>query len=642
MQTGARGCCDLDHAHGRQAARLLGWVLPATAFVVTGYAARWLQPDNPIAADVSAAIGALMLAAPIFRNVLRDLVRGHVHMDELVALAVLASMAQGDFHTAGVIAFFMLVSVVIETRTAEGAHAAIEALVRLTPVRARRLEADGGESDVAASDLKAGDRIRILPGENVPADGRIASGRTTLNEATVTGESLPAEKGEEDDVFAGTNNLTGAVEVLVTRAGEDTTIGRVRSLIIAAEQTRLPFTRLIDRYVHFYTPLVLTIAALVWFFTGDWSRVVSVLVVACPCALILATPTAMVAALSAAARMGILVKHVADLESVSRVTAMIFDKTGTLTSGRLGVARLAPADGVRPSDLLAAAAGAERFSNHPAAKAILRLAQEGGLEPPEPADVHEEHGRGVRAQVGGEPVLCGRAGWLREGGLADAVLDRDEAAGGEGLSAIYVARGGRYLGWIGLRDEVRPEAAGTLRDLRELGIRRIAMFTGDRRAVAERVAAEVACPEFRSECLPDGKVAFVNEVREGRYRVAVIGDGVNDAPALAAGDTGIAMGAAGSDVAIHSATIALMSNDLRRVPFLVRLSRQTRGVVFQNLATGLLFIVGGLFLSGAGLLNPIVAALLHNFGSIIVIFNSGRLIRSGEELDRESAGAAKG
>ncbi len=636
MQTGSHSapCCAHDVAEGPAAARLL---LIGAALVLNGYLALWLYPSNPLAGDVCAAVGAAILVAPILVNAVRDLRHGHVHMDELVALAVLAAMAQGDFRTAGVIAFFMLVSMVIETRTAAGAHAAIESLVRLAPAVGRRLRGDGTEEDVPAAELRPGDIIRLRPGDNVPADGRLRAGRTTLHEATVTGESLPAEKGPGDEVFAGTQNLTGAVEVEVLRAGEDTTLGRVRELILAAERTRLPFTRLMDRYAGHYTPVILAVAAFVWYFTDDWSRVVALLVMACPCALILATPTAMVAALSAAARLGILVKHVADLEAFARLNAFVFDKTGTLTRGRLGVAQLAPAEGVKPSDLLGAAAAAEKYSQHPVAQALARLAAESGLAVAEPREVHEESGQGVRATAGGAALLCGRASWLR--GQVTNGADLDAAAGGDGagLSQIHVARDGRWLGWIGLRDEVRPEAAACLADLRAQGVRRLAMITGDRRAVAEKVAAEIACPEVHAECLPAAKVALVEEVRRAGYRVAVVGDGVNDAPALAAGDTGIALGAAGSDVAIHSATIALMNNDLRRIPFLLRLSRQTRGVVLQNLGLGLAFIVGGLFLAGSGRLNPILAAVLHNVGSLLVLFNSGRLLRAEEAVVPEAS-----
>jgi Cd2+/Zn2+-exporting ATPase len=639
-----QACCHGDHVgeHGERAQVVrIFWMLLGSAFVLNAYLGDLWYADNPLVLDVSAAVGALILAAPIFWSALKDLVRGEMHMDELVALAVLAAMSQGDFRTAGVVAFFMLLSLVIEARTAQGAHRAIESLIRLTPTTARRLDPQGAEEEVAATQLVTGDRIRLRPGENVPADGTIALGRTTLNEASITGESLPVDRGPGDAVFAGTQNLTGAVEVEVTRVGEDTTIGRVRELILAAEKTKLPIMRIMDRYLGYYTPAVLMIVALVWFFTDDWTRVVSLLVIACPCALILATPTAMVAALSAAARLGILVKNVGDLEGASRLDAMVFDKTGTLTTGQLGVMRLAPVEDVLPADLLWAAASAEKYSKHPAALALLHLSQQTGLALAEPEDFHEEAGQGVRARVNGETVLSGRAAWLRSQGLSGALLDRDDAGGTEGLSVIFVARGTRYLGWIGLQDQVRPGADEALAELRECGIKRVAMITGDRRAVAQAVAAQLGCTEFTAECLPNHKVDLVNQVKAEGYRVAFVGDGVNDAPALAAGDTGIAMGAAGSDVAIHSASVALMSNDLRRLPFLIRLSRMARQVVFQNIAVGGLFILGGLIFSGLGKLNPIVATLLHNAGSLIVVFNSARLIRAGEELETPISGTNK-
>jgi len=631
------GCDCAGHNHAHHAVNL-GWLLAGSALVLNAYIADALYPDNPIAADVSATLGALVLALPIFWAALRDLIRGHLHMDELVALAVLAAMAQGDFRTAGVVAFFMLLSLVIETRTAEGAHRAIESLIRLTPATARRIRPDGTDEETPALQLHPGDHIRVRPGDNVAADGVIRDGRTTLNESAITGESLPVDREPGETVFAGTQNLTGVIEVEVTRAGEDTTIGRVRELILAAEKTRLPMMRIMDRYVGYYTPAVLMLVALVWFFTNDWNRVVALLVISCPCAFILAMPTAMVAALSAAARLGILVKNVGDLEAAARIDALVFDKTGTLTTGELGVVRLAPRDGITPADLLAAAVAAEQPSQHPVARALVALAAQTGIAPGAIRDFHEEPGRGVRATVEGAPVACGRAAWLRDLGLVDAALDADERAGGEGLSVIYVARSGRYLGWIGLRDQARPETARALAELAALpGVRRLAMVTGDREAVARQLAGQLTdhagVLEWQAECLPAQKVEFVNRVKAEGYRVAFIGDGVNDAPALAASDTGIAMGAAGRDVAIHSATVALMSNDLRRLPFLIRLSRAARSVVYQNLAIGGLFIIGGLTLSGLGWMNPILAALTHNAGSLIVVFNSARLIRHGEDLD---------
>ncbi len=423
------------------------------------------------------------------------------------------------------------------------------------------------------------------------------------------------------------------LEVRVTKAGEDTTLGRVRALILAAEKTKLPFLRIVDQYMVYYTPFVLVLGALVWAFTQDLNRVISVLVVACPCAFILASPTAMVAALSAAARLGILIKNVADIELAARINAFIFDKTGTLTTGRLAVSRLAPAGETKPAELLRMSASAEKYSNHPTARALAELAQEVGLPFTEPQQFKETAGRGIRARVDGADVIIGRAQWLRDNGVTEDFERHVDLNETEGFSLIHVARDGRYLGWIGLRDQTRTEARGALADLLKGGVRRVAMVSGDRQPVAARVAREIGCEEVMAECLPQDKVEFVRQMRAKGYRVAVVGDGVNDAPALAAGDMGIAMGAAGSEVAIHSATIALMNNDLRRLPFLVRLSRMTRNVINQNFLFGVFFIIGGLTLAAFGYINPILAAIMHNAGSLIVVFNSARLVRQGEELE---------
>jgi Cd2+/Zn2+-exporting ATPase len=481
--------------------------------------------------------------------------------------------------------------------------------------------------------LKVGDVIRIRPGDNVAADGAIVSGEGTFNQATITGESLPVDKKPGDQVFAGTQNLTGLLEVRVTKAGTDTALGRVRELILAAEKTKTPLLRIVDQYMVFYTPLVLVLGALVWAFTHDLNRVISVLVVACPCAFILASPTAMVAALSAAARLGILIKNVADIELAARINAFIFDKTGTLTTGRLAVSRLAPMDALKPAELLRLAASAEKYSNHPTAKALAELAAEAGVPLAEPKNFKETPGRGIQAEVDGSQITIGRAKWLESNGITEDVMKSVDLNETEGFSLIFVARNGRYIGWVGLRDETRKEARDSIASLLKSGVRRIAMVSGDRQPVAARVAREIGCEEVVAECLPQNKVEFVRQMRAKGYRVAVVGDGVNDAPALAAGDLGIAMGAAGSEVAIHSATIALMNNDLRRLPFLVRLSRSTRHVINQNFLFGVLFIIGGLSLAALGYINPILAAIMHNAGSLIVVFNSARLVRQGEELE---------
>lgn len=601
-------------------------------FVVNAYLIDWFIPKATMVAGLSAFIGAVFLGYPIIRTAIKDLKRGVLGINELVALAVLACFVSGDYKTAGVVAFLMLIGEIIETRTAEGARASIESLIKLTPKKARKL-VNGKEEEVLAKDLKPGDIIRIRPGENVPADGIIIGGQGTFNQANITGESLPVDKKQGDEVFAGTQNLTGMVEVRVTRAGADTTLGKVRELILAAEKTKLPFMKIVDQYMVYYTPLVLVIAALVWAFTNELQRVIAVLVVSCPGAFILATPTAMVAALSAAARLGILIKNVSDIELASRINAFVFDKTGTLTSGELVVSRLAPIDNVKPAYLLLTAASAEKFSNHPTAKALINLAKEVGIEPIDPSDFSETAGRGVKAKVNGKTVLVGRAQWLKDNGVSEDFMSTVDLNETEGWSLVFVAEDGKFIGWIGLQDQIRPEAKPALAELKQLGIRRLAMISGDRQPVVSRVAKEIGCEEAAGECLPQNKVEFVKQIRSKGYRVAVVGDGVNDAPALAAGDIGIAMGAAGSEVAIHSATIALMNNDLKRLPFLVRLSRSTRSVINQNFLLGILFIIGGLVLAIMGKINPIVAAVLQNTGSLMVIFNSARLVRQGEELE---------
>lgn len=624
--------CGHDHEHApvRLRQTLVGIVFVLNAFIVD-----WAFEQGHTVASVSALLGAITLGYPIIWTAIQDIRKGTLSINELVAIAVLAAFASGDYKTAGVVAFFMLIGEIIEARTAEGARASIESLIKLTPTKARRITPQG-EEEVAAKDLAIGDVIRIRPGDNVAADGIILTGQGSFNQATITGESLPADKKPGDEVFAGTQNLTGVLEIKVSRAGVDTTLGRVRELILAAEKTKLPIMKIVDQYMGFYTPLVLVIAALVWAFTGKehgLNNVISVIIFSCPCAFILATPTAMVAALSAAARLGILIKNVADIEAAAKINAFIFDKTGTLTTGELAVSRLAPLGGVTPAELLRVAASAEKYSNHPTAKALSQLAREAGVPLPEPKDFTETAGRGVKADIAGARVLVGRAQWLSDNGVTGDFLKSVDLNETEGWSLIFVARDGQCIGWVGLQDQTRVEAREALAELKASGVRRIAMISGDRQPVATRVAHEIGCEEARGECLPQNKVEFVRAVKAKGYKVAVVGDGVNDAPALAAGDLGIAMGAAGSEVAIHSATIALMNNDLRRLPFLVKLSRSTRTVINQNFMFGVAFIIGGMTLSALSYVPPALAAAMHTVGSLIVVFNSARLVRKGEELE---------
>ena len=609
---------------------VLGGMLTANSFILS-----YFLPDQKFAATFSALFGAFVLAMPIIYTAVKDLFSGKVYMNELVALAILAALAGGNYQTAGghfqnagVIAFFLLITIIIESRTASGAQRSIEELVKLTPTQVHLLK-DGSEVEADVMSLNLGDVIRVRPGENFPVDAVVLSGETIVNQASITGESMPVEKVSGDDVYAGTMNLTGLVELKVTRLGEDTTLGKVKSMIMQAENSRTPIVRIIDRYAGYYTPTILMLAGITWSFTYDISKVITLLVIACPGAIMLASPTAIVAAVAAAARLGIFIKDVSHLELAARIRSFVFDKTGTLTDGLLSVVKLVPFGEVSQAEMLKLAASAEANSNHPTAVALVKLAEEAQLELTQVTEFKETHGKGVNAVIDGVPVAVGRSAWLES---QELTLPEDfNAADTEGLSVVFVARNKEIIGWIGLSDKIRKEAAQALKDLRELGIRQVAMVTGDRESVAEKVANVLDIDEFRSECLPEAKVEYVENAKKS-YPTAVVGDGVNDAPALAEGDLGIAMGAIGSDIAINSASIALMTNDLRRIPMLIDLSQKSRMVIYQNLCIGILFVFGGMVLLVFDKMTPVGAAILYTLSTLVVIFNSARLVSTGEEL----------
>ena len=623
-----------EHTHGKQirvSMALLGTLAGGVLLINSGIA-KYIYGVGSFNTEFLAMVGAILLGAPIVLHAIKSLIHKEAHMDELVALAIIAAFATREYAAAGVIAFFMLISELIETRTALGARASIESLIHLTPTKANLIEGQD-EKEVKVSSLKPGDCIRVRPGDNIPADGEVEKGLSSVNEATITGESLPVDKVPGMQVFAGTNNLTGVLDVTVTKAGKDTTLGKVQSLIIQAEQTKIPIMRIIDRYVKWYAPTILMIAGIVLFFTRDMDRAITILVVSCPCALILATPTAMVAAISASARLGILIKNVADLEIAGRITAMVFDKTGTVTTGRLYVTKLTPAEGVEAGELLADAASAEQMSKHPAARALHEVAKEANLSLPATDNFKETPGKGVTATVNSAKIIVGRDTFLKENKIDISNVSDPALHEEQGFSTLYVAKDSKCIGWIGLQDKTRPEAQHAVKELLDIGVKRVTMLTGDRSEVAGRVAAELACTDYKAHCLPQDKLAIVEQIKQDGHTVVVVGDGINDAPALAAGDLGIAMGAAGSDVAINSASIALMSDDLTRLPFLVRLSKKTSRVIYQNLSFGIIFIILGIAAGAAAWLPAVYAAALHFVGSLIVVFNSARLVRYGEELD---------
>jgi len=624
----------LEHTHSKQirvSMALLGTLAGGMLLINSGVA-RLIYGKAAFNTEFLAMVAAILLGAPIILHAIKTLIKKEAHMDVLVALAIIAAFATQNYVTAGAVAFFMLLSELIESRTALGARASIESLIKLTPTKANLVDQQGVEREVKVSSLKAGDCIRIRPGDNIPADGQVIKGLSSVNEATITGESLPVDKVPGMSVFAGTNNLTGVLDVTVTKAGKDTTLGKVQSLIMQAEQTKIPIMRIIDRYVKWYMPTILMIGLIALFFTRDIDRFITILVISCPCALILATPTAMIAAISASARLGILIKNVADLEIAGKMTALVFDKTGTVTTGRLYVTKLTPAENIEPAELLTVAASAEQMSKHPAARALAEVAKEANISLAATDNFKETPGKGVTATVNSVKVMVGRDTFLKENNVNIATVPDPSLHEEQGFSTLYVAKDNKCIGWIGLQDKTRPEARQAFKELIDIGIKRLTMLTGDREEVANRVAAELGCTDVKAHCLPTDKLAIVEQIKNDGHTVAVVGDGINDAPALAAGDLGIAMGAAGSDVAINSASIALMSDDLKRLPFLVRLSRKTRAVILENLSFGIMFIIFGVAAASAAWLSAIYAAVLHFVGTLIVVFNSARLVRYGEEL----------
>ncbi|MBX3409530.1 MAG: cadmium-translocating P-type ATPase [Phycisphaeraceae bacterium] len=608
--------------------------------------------------QLPAVVGSVLLSIPLFIAAINELRSNRISSSSLAALAIVSALAIQEYATAGWLAFILVVFGQLVRRSASGAQRAIEQLVHLTPDVARRV-VNGAEQEARVSEIRIGDVVRVRPGENLPVDGKVISGRTTINQASLTGESVPSEMTVGDMVYAGTTNLTGGIDIQVTQIGADTTIGKVTQLIREAEQSRTPRQMLIEQVARFFVPVVLSAAAIAWFIMSRSESeavrdkaaltAVTVLVVACPSALLLASPSAMLAAFAAAARLGILIKQPSYLEAAGNVNAVVMDKTGTMTTGKFQVTRLAPAPGVDGAELLAAAANGEQHSNHPLALSILSTARQARIEADGTNEYEELHGRGVRAKTSVGEVCVGRASWLLElrpeiRGEIDAVESKIE-----GMTGVHVMRDGRYLGAVGLEDTIRSNTRSVVARLRELEIKFIAIFTGDRLSVARRVGVAVGVDAIEAECLPEEKHEQIRQLVEQGYRTMMVGDGINDGPSLAAADVGIAMGLSGSDIAANSAGVALMNDDLSRVPFLIELARRTRAITTQNIVVSIVIAVVGLVLAATGTLTRIgdlalpLAAFYHFAGDVFVIANSFRLFRFGEdfaEMEKPSEAAA--
>lgn len=639
-------CCSHHQLSEMQSERYLSLYFVGMALLLVTRLSAWFLVPGVISyevAQIPALIAALMLGAPLFYASFKELRNGHPSSSSLAALALVGLLALGvqgqtdgeghawlsKFEAAGWVAFILLVADQVLRRTAFSAQRVIEQLVRLTPDIAR-IVVNGQEQEVSLRQVKVGDVVRVRPGENLPIDGLVITGRSTLDQASLTGEAAPHEVQVGDQVYAGTTNLSGSLDLRVTQVGSDTTIGKVTELISAAEKAKTPRQLLIEQVSRFYVPVVLSLSFLTWFLSANLERAVNVLFVACPSALLISSPTALVAAFAAAARLGIMIKEARFLEASADIDTVVLDKTGTITTGKFVVSRLAPATGVDGAELLAAAANGEQQSNHPLAKSIIATATAARIPLDGNATFEEIHGRGVKAVTGAGTVFVGRATWLEElfphiKGEVASVNERIE-----GMTGVHVVKDSRYLGCVGLEDKVRPNTKGVIERLRELGVKKISIFTGDRLSVAQRVGVTVGADSIEAECLPAEKHEQIEAlVKQGR-RVLMVGDGINDGPSLAAADVGVAMGLGGSDIATNSAGVALMNDELSRIPFMVELSRMARGIIGQNIALSIIVAVVGLALASSGYIDTLVALLFHFVGDVLVVLNSFRLFRFGE------------
>lgn len=632
-------CCGGAHDHSERGLKWrLTLVLVGGICLLLSLILRRVRSSQDEVASTWAMVGAVITALPIFRDALlgfrsKALANTEFYMNQFITLAVIACFVTQQYITGGLVAIILLLGHILEDRSMLGTNEAINSLLHLSRVTARRLRGEV-EEEVDAESLREGNIVRVRPGDTLPADGTVLSGFSTVNQASITGESIPVEVAAGTKVFAGTSNLTGLLEIEVTSTGEQTVLGRVKDIVEEAQQTRAPIIRLTEEYARYYMPLILLIAGFVLFFTGNVQRAISVVVVSIPCTFVLAGPSAMVAALAAASRMGILVKSVCFFEAANDINTVVFDKTGTLTTGELKVASIEAHDGMKDDELLAVAAAIEQHSTHPIARAVVQAAQARDVVVLDATDVQEKHGHGLLARVGKHDVVVGRAAWLQERAV---VLPKNGGAQSD-LSALHIGLNGRLAGIIYLSDTIRGEASGVVSQLREEGVDQLTMLTGDRHAVAERLAGEVGLTDFQADCLPEQKQEAVVRLKHAGRKVMVVGDGANDAPALAAGDLSVAMGALGSDVAIQTADIALMASDLSRVPHFLGLADKTLRIVNQNMLCGFVFIGAAIVLSGVGLIPPVAAAFIHEFGAFFVIFNSARLLRfEGKEVEHAVA-----
>ena len=580
-------------------------------------------------------IAILLCGIPIILEAVIGLVTAFdIKADVLVSIALIASIGIREDFAAGEVAFIMQLGALLEDLTVARARAGIEKLVHLTPRTARVLTGEK-ETVLPAEQVKIGDRIRVLPGETVPVDGTILSGQTSINQAVMTGESLPVDKSIGDSVLSGTVNQFGAFDMEASKVGEDSSIQRMIRLVQSADAGKAKIVGFADRFATWVVVIALAAAVLTGIVTRELIRSVTILVVFCPCALVLATPTAIMAAIGNATKHGFLVREGDALERLASVSKITFDKTGTLTHGALQVTEVRPfsdssKDAAIPSEeLFALAAAAESRSEHPIGKAVVRCYRDSVSKnlPFSPSQFQMLPGKGVSACVEGKEILAGNARLLesRKVSIPSAAMAAASRALEDGCTLIYMAVGGTFAGYLALSDTLRPEAASMIAQVKEAGVTPV-LLTGDHKNAASHIADTLSITEVQSECLPEDKLNYIDVCQKKNQLICMIGDGINDAPALKKAHVGIAMGGIGSDIAVDAADIALVNDDIKEIPHLLRLSGKMMTTIKWNLAFSMTLNFIAILLAMTGLLNPVVGALVHNAGSVFVIIHSAFLL----------------
>ena len=573
-------------------------------------------------------VAIILCGVPIILEAIIGLITEFdIKADVLVSLALIASVCIGEDFAAGEVAFIMQIGALLEDLTVAKARAGIEKLVKLTPQTARIIE-NNSEKIVAADKVKKDDVIRVLPGESIPVDGVIISGQTSINQAVMTGESLPVDKTVGDEVSSGTVNQFGVFEMKATKVGEDSSIQRMIKLVQSADAGKAKIVGIADRWATWIVIIALSAAVLTWLFSGQIIRAVTILVVFCPCALVLATPTAIMAAIGNATKHGFLVREGDALERLSKVKTVAFDKTGTLTCGKLTVtAYKSVSKKFSDKDIFSYAAAAEILSEHPIGKAIVTSYKEqisGEISKCE--DFKMTVGRGVSSVINGKKVFAGNSELLKENDISVGINTEISEFYAQGSTVIYIGIDGEFTGYIVLSDVLRNESGQMIAKLSELGVMPV-LLTGDNKNAAESIAKTLHISEYRAECLPEDKLKYIDKSEKENKLVCMIGDGINDAPALKRATVGIAMGGIGSDIAVDAADIALVDDEVKELPHLVALSKRMMTTIKLNMTFSMCLNFVAIILAITGTLNPVVGALVHNAGSVLVIINSSLLLK---------------